>query len=96
MLINSQKLTGLRVQTESGDHLGSVHSFDLDIKTQSVRNYYIKAPLFKKGIFAEELKVHQGQVVNIDLEKMVVVDNVVKYKDVADNKVLFGKKAQVS
>ncbi|HBH46298.1 MAG: hypothetical protein A2445_02020 [Candidatus Jacksonbacteria bacterium RIFOXYC2_FULL_44_29] len=81
MLINSQTLIGLKVETASGQYLGRVQSFDLEIDSQSIRNYYIKPKLLEAGPFSEELIVHHRQVVRITAKKMVVVDNVVKYKN---------------
>jgi sporulation protein YlmC with PRC-barrel domain len=95
MLMNSQKLVGIKVETESGQYLGRVQSFDLDIDTQSVRYYHIKPNLLEGGMFSESLQVHQGQVVMITEETMVVVDNVVKYKETVPNKVFVGTQAQV-
>jgi sporulation protein YlmC with PRC-barrel domain len=88
MLINSEKLISLKVETESGVYVGRVQSFDIDCDTQSVRSYRVKRSLFEGGMFTEEISVHHKQVELITEEKMVVVDNVVKYK-VGDQKVVF-------
>lgn len=92
MLINSEKLIGLKTETENGTYIGKIRSFDIDIETQSVRAYLIKKPPFIPG-FSEELAVHHKQVVSIKEEKMVVLDNVVKYKE--ENKVLVGAGAEI-
>lgn len=93
MLINSEKLIGLKVETESGAYLGRVQSLDFDIDTQSARAYHIKPSLLEGGIFSEALLVHHKQVVSINEEKMVALDNVVKYKE--ENKVLVGAGAEI-
>lgn len=93
MLINSQKLIGLKVTTESGQYVGRVQSFDLNVDDQGVRNYYTKPKLLEGGAFSEELKIHHKQVVDITVDQMVVVDNVVKYQAQATGKILVGQKA---
>lgn len=91
MLINSEKLIGLKAETQSGAYLGRVQSFDIDIETQGIRSYHIKPTLLEGGIFSEGLIVHHKQVVSISEEKVVVIDNVVKYKE--ENTVLVGAMA---
>ena len=95
MLINSEQLIGLKVETESVEYVGRVQSLDLDIESQSVRSYYIKRSLLEGGMFTDELIVHQKQVVSITSEKMVVVDNVVKYQEKVEKKVFVGTQAEV-
>lgn len=95
MLINSENLIGLKVETESGQYIGRIKSFDVDIDTHTVRTYYIKPSLLEGGVFTEELLVHHKQVVAITAEKMVVFDNVVKYKDNAEEKIVVGTQAEV-
>jgi sporulation protein YlmC with PRC-barrel domain len=79
MLLNSHTLENLRVETESGTYLGRVQSFDFDVDSQAMRTYHIKPKILEGGTFKEELVVHHKQVVSITKEKMVVLDNVVKY-----------------
>ena len=95
MLINSQKLIGLRVETQSGQYIGRIQSFDIDADTQSARNYYIKRSLLEGGVFSGELKVHHRQVVDISQDKMKVLDNVVKYKEKAAKTIFVGTEASV-
>ncbi|MFH1712965.1 MAG: PRC-barrel domain-containing protein [Candidatus Jacksonbacteria bacterium] len=95
MLINSQKLIGLKAETESGQYLGRVQSLDVDIDAHGVRNYYIKPKLLEGGAFSSEFKVHQRQVVDITEEKMIVADTVVKYKEKLEKPVFIGTGAEV-
>ena len=95
MLINSEQLIGLKVETESAEYVGRVQSLDLDIESQSVRSYHIKRSLLEGGMFTDELMVHHKQVVSITSEKMVVVDNVVKYQEKVEKKVFVGTQAEV-
>jgi len=87
MLINSEKLIGLKVETQNGTYLGRVQSFNIDIDIQEVRSYNIKPTLLARllgrqegGIFSDGFIIHHKQVVSISEEKMIVLDNVVKYK----------------
>ena len=95
MLISSEKLIGIKVETENGQYVGRVQAFDIDIDTQGIRNYHIKPKFFEGGVFYEELIVHHRQVVSITEEKMVIVDNIVKYKDGFKEKVLVGTQAKI-
>jgi sporulation protein YlmC with PRC-barrel domain len=93
MLISSQKLIGLKVETQSGTYIGRVQSFEVEVDTQGIVAYSIKPSLLEGGPFSEELRVHQGQVVSISDEKMVIMDNVVKYKEKEEKKVFIGAQA---
>ena len=95
MLINSEKLIGLRAETQSGVPLGRVISVDIDIDTQGLRAYHIKPALLEGGLFKESLQVHHKQIVSITEEKMVVIDNVVKYKEEKKKKVFVGTQAEI-
>jgi sporulation protein YlmC with PRC-barrel domain len=94
MLISSEKLIGLKVETESGQYVGRVQSFDIDIESHTIRNYHIKPKFLEGGSFYEEIMVHHLQVVSISEEKMVVVDNIVKYKEEIKEGVFIGTQAQ--
>lgn len=91
MVINSQKLINIRVETESGEYIGKLKSFDIDVDTQSIKSYYVKPPVLRSGIFSDELLIHNAQVLDITNDKMVVVDNIVKYKE----KLKSGSAAQI-
>ena len=95
MLINTEQLIGLKVETESGDYVGRVQSFDLDVDAQCARTYHIKRSLLEGGMFSEELMVHHKQIVAITSEKMIVSDNVVKYKEREEKKIFVGTQVEV-
>lgn len=96
MLINSQKLIGLKAETESGQYLGRIQSLDIDIDNHGVRNYYIKPKLLELGAFSSEFIVHHRQVVDITEEKMIVADNIVKYKEKLKKKIFIGTEAGIN
>lgn len=83
MLISSKHLYNLSVETESGEKLGQVAEFDLDIDSQKIWRYYIKPSLIRGGFLKESLIIHHRQVISITKDKMIVMDNVVKYQDKA-------------
>lgn len=93
MLISSEKLIGLKVETESGQYVGRIQSFDIDIDSHGIRNYHIKPKFLEGGPFYEEIIVHHLQVISISEEKMVVFDNVVKYKNEIKEGVFVGTQA---
>lgn len=96
MLINSQKLIGLKTETESGQYLGRIQSLDIDIDVHGVRNYYIRPKLLEGGLFSSEFKVHHRQVVDITEEKMIVADNTAKYREKPEKPVFIGTEVGVS
>ena len=77
MKIVSSDLLNLPVYTQSGQNLGRINSFEVDIDNHAIIFYQIKTGLIK-GLLHEQLTVHPSQVVSVSLEKMVVKDNVVK------------------
>lgn len=89
MFINSEKLIGIKVETQGGQYVGRVQSFDVDIETQGIRHYHIKPTLLEGGIFTEEIMVHHKQIVSITEEKIIIVDNIVKYKEKEEKKKVF-------
>lgn len=83
MLISSKDLFRLPVETKSGNFLGKLSGFDLDINTYGIVNYYVKnmSPAnFIKGMLYNELVIHQSQVISITKEKMIVDDEIVFIK----------------
>ena len=75
MLINNKHLLTLPVITKSGQNLGKVSQFDLDVESMNLRHIYVKTKGIK-GLFADELKIHRGQIVEITDKKVIVLDNV--------------------
>ena len=74
MKISSQKLINIPVETESGQLLGVVESFNVDIDSQSILEYNIKPANKVLDLIKNDLIVSRGQVVCITREKIVVED----------------------
>lgn len=74
MKISSSDLINLPVYTQGGQYLGKVDSLDIDIDTHTITHYHIRTGLIK-GLWHQQLIVHQSQVISISKEKMIVEDN---------------------
>ena len=78
MLISSEKLLNLPVQTQSGQDLGQVSSFDIDTDTQAILKYHVKSSNPITNIIKQkELLITSSQVIEITSEKMIVDDNLI-------------------
>ena len=77
MKISSKQLIGLSVETESGQVLGTLEDFNLDIDSQSVLEYVVKPSNLVKDLIFKNLIISRGQVVEITDQKIVVEDSVV-------------------
>lgn len=62
------------VETQSGDQLGKVESFNIDIDSQSVLEYVVKPSSLTAGLIKGDLIISRGQVIEITEKKMVVED----------------------
>ena len=79
-IINSKKIIGLPVETKSGEQLGKIFDFELEVESQTILKYYIKNSNILKEIFGEELIIHRSQVLSISSKKMIVKDGIVHEK----------------
>ena len=77
MKILSSDLINLPVYTQSGQHLGRVDSFEVDIEAYTIIKYNVRTGLIK-GLWHQQLVIDPSQVISISKEKMVVEDNVGK------------------
>jgi len=82
MKILSSDLINLPVFTQSGQHLGRVDSFEVDIDSQAITKYHVKTGLIK-GLWHQQLLIDPSQVISISKEKMIIEDNAVKEKRVS-------------
>jgi sporulation protein YlmC with PRC-barrel domain len=88
MFIHSKDLLRLPVETKSGDFVGKVSGFDMDIETHFVRSYYVRAitPVnLLHGSLYGELVINSNLVISITKEKMIVEDGAV-LKDADEHK----------
>lgn len=74
MYINQQKLIRLPVFTESGEKLGHVHDFEIDIETHQIRKYIVTSGFINRDTYL----VTPMQIVSITDEKIVVEDTIIK------------------
>ena len=80
MFIHSKDLLRLSVETKSGDFVGKVSGFDMDVETHFVRRYYVRAitPInLLHGSLYGELVINSSLVLSITKEKMIVEDGAV-------------------
>lgn len=80
MKISSQQLIGLDVETESGQKLGVVESFNIDIDSQSILEYNVKPASKILDLIKNDLIISRGQVISITAKKLIVDDNSLENK----------------
>jgi uncharacterized protein YrrD len=80
MKITNKQLDGIIVETQTGDQLGKVESFNIDIDSQSILEYIVKPSSLTTGLIKGDLIISRGQVVEITEKKMVVEDLEIKNK----------------
>lgn len=73
-VFSGKKIIGLLVESESGKALGRICDFELDLDSQSILKYYVKAENLIKKLALTELIIHRSQVVLINNDKMIVRD----------------------
>ena len=78
MLINSKNLIRLRVETKSGQELGYVRDFDLNIDNLEVEQFYVRPAGIVKGLVLGDLILNKSSIISINEEKMIVQDLVGK------------------
>lgn len=77
-LFSSRDLLGLGVETESGERLGKIIDFDIDVEGQRVVVYRVKSAKLLVGLFHQTLMIRPEQVITISTEAMIVADSVIK------------------
>jgi len=80
MKINNQQLIGIPVVTQSGNKLGDVEGFNVDIESQSILEYKIRPSNLVKELMVGDFIIPRGQVVDITPKKIIVGDNFSKSK----------------
>lgn len=73
MKMQNSDLINLPVYTQSGEHLGKVFSFEVDVDTGKIDNFHVKTGLIE-GLWHQQLIVRYTQVIEITTEKMIVED----------------------
>ena len=84
MNLTNNDLIHLPVETQGGQYLGRISSFEIEPASQSIIRYYVKTGLIK-GLWHQELAVSKNQVVSVDSQKMIVEDNIFLKEEVVKN-----------
>ena len=77
MLLQHKQLIGLDVETQSGELLGKVAGFVINIDTHEIEQYEV-SPSLVKQFLGRVLLVNRKQVREIKKNKIIVEDGVVK------------------
>lgn len=77
MIVSVKKLLGLPVFTESGERLGEICDFNLEVESHGVREYLVKKNFFNKPSHL----IKPSQVREITDEKMIVDDGLIKDRE---------------
>jgi sporulation protein YlmC with PRC-barrel domain len=81
MRIDSRDLQGLPVMTKSGERLGKVLSFEVDIETHTITSYAVGprnwSASFAVGRSTAQYFITPAQVLSITAEVMIVQDGLV-------------------
>ena len=80
MKISSQQLINIPVETESGQSLGVVESFNIDIDTQSMLEYIVKPASKILELISNDLIIARGQIISITAHKVIVDNNSLEEK----------------
>lgn len=82
MILNAKELIGLPAETKSGEALGRVFDFEVDVDSGIIIKFYVKTgniieDFLKKDYFL----IYRNQVISIDKNKIVVEDGLEKEKN---------------
>ena len=80
MIINEKQFKKVLVQTQSGQVLGRLSSFELETDNGMIEKYYIKSKISLAGLLGKQLIINKEQVISFDENKMIVEDMAVKEK----------------
>jgi sporulation protein YlmC with PRC-barrel domain len=80
MLVNTKDMIGVPVHTKSGEHVGKVANFDLDVLTGHLQTMHVKTKGIMAGVMSEDIMVPWDAIIEMSAEKVVVRDGVVPIK----------------
>jgi sporulation protein YlmC with PRC-barrel domain len=78
MRITYKDISGVPVETESGETLGKLVDLTLDIDTYAVTDLRVAKSSLLSKLLPSDLQIHVSQVVSISKEKIVVRDSTVE------------------
>lgn len=84
------KIIKLKVQTESGEFLGRVSDFEINIDFNRLTRLYVSGGNIIKKLIRGELIINKDQIISIKPEKIIVKDIIARKKQ--RNKILPEKK----
>ena len=87
MIISHKNLLNLPVETKSGQILGAISHFDIEVDEQRINRYYVKSRSLISGLLNKELIISAEQVISIGQDKMVVEDSVGKETKIAEENI---------
>ena len=74
MKISNNHLINLPAITQSGQDLGVVEDFNIDIESQSILEYKIKPSSLVRELITGDFIIPRGQIVDITKDKLIVKD----------------------
>lgn len=75
MKISNRQLINLPAVTQSGQDLGIVEDFNIDIESQSVLEYKVKPSSLVRELITGDLVIPRGQIVDITKSNLIVKDS---------------------
>ena len=78
MKFSAEKIFNLPVETQTGERIGRVKSFNLETESQSVLEYLVKPSTKIKNLTNQHLIISRGQIVEIKNDKIIVDNNFVE------------------
>lgn len=76
--LKARHLLGLPVETQSGQHLGKVQDFEVDLTTQSIVRYTVRGDRILQELFGKDLVIQASQVISVTAKVMIVEDLTIK------------------
>ncbi len=86
MLVNTKQMVGVSVVTRSGQPVGKVHSFNLDVATGQMMHLCVKTRGLVAELLQTELCIDATSVIELSLDRVVVADAVIKVRGVLARK----------
>lgn len=98
MLITARELLHIPVYTKSGQFLGRVVDFEIELDSQTISKYQVKTGGLVSGLFGKLLLIDRQQVIAITREKMIVKNGTVPdcVRDIEEAKLRMPASAGIS
>ncbi len=78
MRVAYEDISGVPVETESGEALGKLVDITFDVDTYAVTHFRVAKSRLLSKLLPSELQIHVGQVVSVTKERIVVRDAAVE------------------